>query len=374
MSDELQERFDRQGSEWRDPAQVIAQWSGAGVVDARTLEARATGQWWAVLRATGMTLIVSREYEHLLLSVSVESRPRISYLCIPHPSGIAFDRAAGTLYVASTRNPNQLFAFAPVVATTRPLVPTRTWYLPGRSYIHDLAMIGNRLHANSVGQNVVIALDDGEAKTVWWPAAIEREGVPRTDRNYIQLNSIAAGADLARSFFSASGERPGRLRPGHAAYPVDGRGVIYSGATREPVVRGLTRPHSARLHEGRLWVDNSGYGEVGYVADERFHPLAKLGGWTRGLAFAGDVAFVGTSRVIPHFRQYAPGLDVDRSVCGIHAVDTRTGTVLGSLTFPHGNQIFAIEPVPAAWSGGFPFSPALGADRARELFYDYRLA
>ena len=387
MSDELEEHFDRQDREWRDPAQVVAQWSQAGEVDDRTLELEATGDWWSVLEATGTTLIVSREYEHLLLAITAGTRPRVSYLRLPHPSGIAFDRACGKLYVASTRNPNQVFEFAPAVGTmprddatpkavrpALPLVPTRTWYLPGCYYIHDLAMIGTRLHANSVGQNVVVAVGDGAAEPVWWPASIEFRGAPRIDRNYIQLNSIAAGDDLSSSFFSASGERPGRLRPGHLKYPVDGRGVIYSGATREPVVRGLTRPHSARLHGGRLWVDNSGYGELGFAVGDRLQPIAKLPGWTRGLAFVGDVAFVGTSRVIPRFRQYAPGLDVERSVCGIHAIDTRTGKLLGSLTFPSGNQIFAIEPVPAAWSGGFPFYRGSRSAAARSLFYAYRLS
>ena len=151
MSENLDERFDRQVREWRDPAQVVAQWSEAGEMDDRTLELEATGAWWPVLEATGATLIVSREYEHLLLAITAVTRPRVSYLRVPHPSGIAFDRAGGKLYVASTRNPNQLFEFAPVVGTmprgdatakvlrpALPLVPTRTWYLPGCSYIHEI--------------------------------------------------------------------------------------------------------------------------------------------------------------------------------------------------------------------------------------------
>lgn len=387
MTDDLDQRFERQGRELRDPAQIVAQWSDAGDVDAPALEAAATGAWWSVLRAAGVTLIVSREYEHLLLAVNAAARPRISYLRLPHPSGVAFDRANGRLYVASTRNPNQVYELAPAegmiprgdasavpLRPPLPLVPTRTWFLPGCSYIHDLAIIGGRLHANSVGQNLVVALNRGEANPVWWPGSIERNGVPRTDRNYIQLNSIAAGDDVGGSFFSASSERPGRLRPGHLDYPVDGRGVVFSGSTREPVVRGLTRPHSARLHAGRLWIDNSGYGELGYAEGGRFTSVARLPGWTRGLGFAGDVAFVGTSRVIPRFRQYAPGLDVDRSVCAIHAVDVRSGKRLGSLTFRYGNQIFAIEPVPATWSGGFPFYGGAKPEAARSLFYAYRLA
>ena len=50
------------------------------------------------------------------------------------------------------------------------------------------------------------------------------------DRNVIQLNSIAPGADLAASYFSASSDRVSARRPGHRNYPVNRRGVIFSGA------------------------------------------------------------------------------------------------------------------------------------------------
>ena len=383
MSDLFGARSDAQGREWRDPRAVTAQWSDAGAADAALLRYTARGGWWDALAAAGVTLLVSREYEHLVLAVRAQE-PRVTYMRLPHPSGIAFDAAGDRVFIASTRNPNQIVAFGPVSpardrldvahganAPSRRLVPLRSWYLPGSYYVHDLALIGGRLHANSVGRNAVVELGEHGPRTVWWPKSMERDGVPLTGRNEIQLNSIAAGADLASSYFTASGERPGRYRPGHPKYPVDRRGVVYSGATREPAARGLTRPHSARLHGGRVWVDDSGYGDVGFVADGRFERVARLPGWTRGLAFAGNVAFAGTSRVIPRFKQYAPGLDVARSRCAVHALDVTTGAVLGSLEFPAGNQIFAIEPVPAGWTHGFPFRAGARPSEARALFYAY---
>ena len=86
--------------------------------------------------------------------------------------------------------------------------------------------------------------------------------------------------------------------------------------------------------------------ELVAIHDGRPVTVARLPGWTRGLLWPASVAFVGTSRVIPRFRTYAPGLDVDRSVCGVHAVDIRSGQVLGSILWPAGNQIFAIEALP----------------------------
>src|SRR5439155_12290356 len=126
-------------------------------------------------------------------------------------------------------------------------------FFPGSLYMHDLAFIRNRLHANAVGSNAVIEIEDsGTWRRTWWPRAIERDGVPEFRLNFLQLNSIAAGASLQQSFFSASTDELSARRPGHLNFPVDRRGVIFSGRTREPIVRGLTRPHSARLHQKLL--------------------------------------------------------------------------------------------------------------------------
>jgi uncharacterized protein (TIGR03032 family) len=150
---------------------------------------------------------------------------------------------------------------------------------------------------------------------------------------------------------------------------------LFSGRTREVVAGGLTRPHSARLRRRRVWLDNSGYGEVGWVEDKKFHVVAKLPGWTRGLRFVDDVMFVGTSRVIPRFRHYAPGLDVDASVCGVHALCVKTGAILGSLLWPNGYQIFGVEAVPASFTGGLPqplTESGLSERAERDLFYTFQ--
>lgn len=368
----------RHDAELRDPHQIASQWEGASRVDPRLFAHRAQGDFWEALARARVTLLVTREYEHMVMALSVRrGSPAVSYLRVPHPSGIVFDARRGVIHLASTRNPNLILDLMPVTGVLdrldtrmapppgRPLVPVRSRAFPGSFYLHDMAMIGGRLHGNAVGHNAVVRLEpDGRARRVWWPRSIERASGPEFGRNRIQLNSIGAGRTMRSSYYSASGERPiGRL-PGQVDYPVDRRGVIFSGATREPIVRGLTRPHSVRLHGGQVWVDNSGYGELGFAEKETFRPVVRLPGWTRGLGFAGGIAFVGTSRVIPRFRAYAPGLDVERSTCGVHAVDARSGRVIGSLTWPRGNQIFGIEVVPDRFTLGFPFTaPASESSR-----------
>jgi uncharacterized protein (TIGR03032 family) len=355
--------------EWRSPHQIATQWRTADEIDPALLEHRVRGPWWDLLDELGMTLIVTREYEHLVMAFSVQAgRRQISWLHLPHPNGLAVDPRQGHLFIASTRNPNVVFEFAPCAGDAgggeaEPeqrgrLLPVAATFCPGCLYIHDLALIQGVLHANAVGLNAVARLEPGGGfRPVWWPRCIDTPSRPRFDRNYLQVNSIAAGPSLQRSFFSASTAAPGRYRPGHPKFPVDRRGVIFSGATREVVATGLTRPHSARLRGRQLWVDNSGYGEVGPIVDGRLEPLTRLPGWTRGLYFHGNRAVVATSRVIPRFRQYAPGLEPDRCETGVHVLDLDSGHALASMVWPNGNQIFAIEGIGRHLTAGFPFTP-----------------
>jgi uncharacterized protein (TIGR03032 family) len=377
-------------AQWRDPAQITSQWREASDTDPALLASRARGRFWETLAERGLTLIVTREYEHLAVGLTVvEDRPRESFMPVPHPSGLAVDEARGVVYLASTRNPNQLVELEPVTALIEgggggggsppagnPLIVTRSAFLPGSLYLHDLALVGGTLYGNAVGHNAVVAFGGGGTwRRVWWPRSIERADGPDFSRNYLQLNSIAAGATLEASFFSASAAGMSARRPGHLNFPVDGRGVIFSGATREPVATGLTRPHSARLRAGGLWVANSGYGELVRLDGENASVVSVFPGWTRGLWLGDGIAFVGSSRVIPRFRAYAPGLDVSASECGVHAVELASGAILGSLVWPAGNQIFAIEAVPASLTDGFPFTVgprSSGASaRAGALFYSF---
>ena len=58
-------------------------------------------------------------------------------------------------------------------------------------------------------------------------------------------------------------------------------------------------PHSPRLHQGRLWMLDSGTARL-VTVDPRTGTLdtvAVLPGFTRGLSFAGPYAFVGLSKV-----------------------------------------------------------------------------
>lgn len=376
---------------FRNPAQIVGFGWQPHTADPRLYQHHVTGRWWETLGDLGITLLVTREYEHLLLSLHVhaDTGPYITMLGLPHPSGIAVDRCQGVVHVAATRNPNQIIDLMPandlqdgIAENTEKhfsgtvLIPVKSRIFPGSLYIHDLAMVNNQLHANAVGRNSIVRLSEpGRHKPLWWPKCVETHSGPILDKNHLQLNSIAAGKSIETSYFSASTDEVTDMLPGDPAFPVDGRGVIFDGTTREPIARGLTRPHSARLNGNKIWVDNSGYGEVGFVESGKFVATSRFPGWTRGLCFHEKVMFVGTSRVLPRFSRYAPGLDVRSAQCGIHAIDVESGQTLGSITWPYGSQIFAVEWIPGRFSTGLPFHPGDNPDmpNRNSLFYSFQL-
>lgn len=122
---------------------------------------------------------------------------------------------------------------------------------------------------------------------------------------------------------------------GYRDQPLDA-GVVLDVATGRPVLEGLIKPHSPRLIEGALYVLNSGAGEVLRLAAPGQSPLvlARLDGFTRGLAVVGDVLLVGLSSL----RGTALGLDLPVSEqshqAGIVALDRHSGAVLGRLDLP----------------------------------------
>lgn len=109
-------------------------------------------------------------------------------------------------------------------------------------------------------------------------------------------------------------------------------GIVIDALTNKIVCEGLSMPHSPRLHLGKLWVLNSGSGELGWVnlATNKFELVAFCPGFLRGLAFHGNYAFVGLSR--PRYDRFE-GLPLDKKLVnvdsepwtGIQVIDINTG-------------------------------------------------
>src|SRR5262249_54292557 len=129
-------------------------------------------------------------------------------------------------------------------------------------------------------------------------------------------------------------------------------GVLLDVPSGEVVVGGLSMPHSPRWYHDRLWVLESGKGGLGVVDTEagRYQGVAELPGFTRGLDFYGNLAFIGLSQV----RESAvfSGIPIaNRALaernCGVWVVDIRTGQTVAFLRFADAVQeVFAVQVLP----------------------------
>ena len=87
-------------------------------------------------------------------------------------------------------------------------------------------------------------------------------------------------------------------RRGWKSGKADG-GILIDVPSGEIIAQGFAMPHSPRWHAGKLWVLNSGEGEM-QVVDRKTgqrDTVARLPGYTRGLALHGRYAFVGLSKI-----------------------------------------------------------------------------
>jgi len=117
------------------------------------------------------------------------------------------------------------------------------------------------------------------------------------------------------------------------------------------IAQGLSMPHSPRWHLGRLWFLESGDGGLAVVDESsgRWQTVARMPGFTRGLAFLDGIAFIGLSQVRESavFSGIPITLRPEKRVCGVWAIDLATGQTLAFLQFEAGVQeIFAVAGLP----------------------------
>lgn len=120
------------------------------------------------------------------------------------------------------------------------------------------------------------------------------------------------------------------------------------------VSRGLSMPHSPRWYRDKLWVLHSGTGGFGFVDPKTgaYQSVCELPGFTRGLSFAGPLAFIGLSQV----RESAvfSGIAIaerpqSERACGVWVVNIETGQIVAWVRFEDAVQeIFAVEVLPQA--------------------------
>jgi uncharacterized protein (TIGR03032 family) len=220
-------------------------------------------------------------------------------------------------------------------------------YLPRRSHttgdvqIHEMAWVGDELwFVNTAFSCLATRSDVNSFEPCWRPKFIDK----LLPGDSCHLNGLAMRDGRIR-YVTALGEsnEPGGWR----ANKRNG-GVLIDVDSRETIAHGLSMPHSPRWYRNQLWLLESGDGGIGTVDlnTGKYHAIAQLPGFTRGLAFLGPLAFIGLSQV----RESAvfSGIPLveraEERTCGVWVVHIDTGRTVAFVRFEDAVQeIFAVE-------------------------------
>jgi uncharacterized protein (TIGR03032 family) len=216
-------------------------------------------------------------------------------------------------------------------------------HVTGDIRVHEMAYAGEELWFVNTRFSCLCTLDPQHSFVPRWRPPFVSALAPE-DRCH--LNGLAI-VDGRPRYVTAHGrsDRAAGWRQGKA-----NGGVLVDVPSGEIVAAELCMPHSPRWHQGRLWVLESGAGTLARVDLERgrLETVTRLPGFTRGLAFAGSLAFVGLSQVresvfggIPLTESREPRF------CGVWAVELQSGNVVGFVRFEDAVQeIFDVQLLP----------------------------
>ncbi len=211
-------------------------------------------------------------------------------------------------------------------------------YIPCQSYttgdlnVHDvvLAEDGQLLFINT-DFSCLAALRPGFSfEPLWQPPFITK--LASEDRCHLNGLALRGGQPTYATACSSTDSAAGWRHHRHHG------GIVMHIPSNEIIATGLSMPHSPRWYKGKLWLLNSGSGELGYLDGERFIPVTFCPGFVRGLAFFGHYALVGLSKLrsasfgglVLEQRLAALG---QTPQCGLQVIDLNTGAVVHSLEF-----------------------------------------
>ncbi len=246
---------------------------------------------------------------------------------------------------------NAAHEFAPQIApvsTHDQCWLARTSFTTGSIHVHDLAWGTEGLWVvNTLFSSLCTLSSQYNFVPRWRPPFISK----LIDQDRCHLNGLAMESGEPR-YVTVLGETDEPA--GWRANKVSG-GAIVDVPSGRTIARGLCMPHSPRIFGSQLYFCNSGLGNISKVdrLTGNIEPIAKLPGYTRGLAIHGGYAFVGLSKIRETniFGGLPIGEYSDELLCGVGVIELATGRTIATLQFHSGvEEIFAVEAIPGARS------------------------
>lgn len=305
-----------------------------------------TDSFVALLQQLGASLVITT-YQANKLLVARAAGAGLSTLVrtFDRPMGLAVN---GDRLALGCREQIWEFRNAPAIA---PLVEPagqhdacfvpRASHVTGDIYVHEIAFAGDELWMVNTRFSCLCTLDPAYSFVPRWrPPFIT--SLSADDRCH--LNGLAV-VDGEPKHVTALGETD--TPHGWRANKAHG-GCLMEVKSGEIVSRGLSMPHSPRWHDGRLWLLESGTGQLVLVdpTTGRRQSVAELPGFARGLALHGQFAFIGLSKI--RATSTMDGVPLaerrDELKCGVAVVDLTSGRICAMLEFQTAvEEIFDVQ-------------------------------
>ncbi len=299
-----------------------------------------------ILAQQKISLLVSTyQAGKLVVLGSHEDRLALSFHNFEQAMGIAIHRrriaVGGRSQVWYLRNTPSIAAQVDPPGTHDACYLTRASHVTENIHGHELAWCGDELWLVNTRFSCLCTLDDDHSFVPRWRPPFISTLAPE-DRCH--LNGLAVQQERPK-YVTAHSETdtPAGWRPVKAT-----SGCVVDVTSGQTVARGFAMPHSPRVHAGRLWLLNSGCGQLVTVrpSDGQVQVVSRQPGYTRGLSFAGPYAFIGLSKIreTSTFGGVPIAEDRESLKCGVGVVDLRTGRLVAHFEFLSGvEEIFDVQ-------------------------------
>lgn len=321
----------------------------------------------AILAEIGQSLVISGYQANKLIILSAVDG-QLSANCHPFdkPMGVAVGE--NRLAVA-TRGMIREFGRGGIPPNrVDPNVPSDAHYVPlkdshtGRTDIHEMSYLEPGLTFVNTRFSCLCYLSDGISfKPMWRPPTVTAYDALDT----CHLNGLGVKNGMARYATSLGlSNEPFGWRKNKSS-----GGVLIDIESNDILASGLSMPHSPRWHRDAIWYLESGKGALCRLAGEsrETQAVASLPGFTRGLCFFKNLAFVGVSRA--RGTSTFSGIEITKEVAerdsGIWVIDTNNGNTVAALKFGDDiDEVFSVELMPHKYPVLLPYP----SDTTHETF------
>ena len=256
-----------------------------------------SSELYELFRQGRFSLIIST-YQAQRILVMTPGQEKLSMLMrlFERPTGIAYD--GSRLALCSKR---QIWFFEQTLGARSPtgdalpndvVLTPRMSYVTGDVLAHEAAWINGKLvFINTRFSCLATVSEHHSFQPLWKPPFISK--LSADDRCH--LNGMAVdsrGVQFVTALATSDVEEGWRENKKES-------GVLVHVPSGQIICQKLCMPHSPRIYAGRLWLLDSGRGELQVIDPQSGvrEPVCRLPGYLRGLAFFDRYAFIGLSKI-----------------------------------------------------------------------------